>query len=71
MPSKYFLNLEKKQAQRKTLYRVKNHNQQIIDTEKGVLRVIQNFYKTLYKSQGKIDYSYLLKLQIPQISNET
>ena len=70
MPTKYFLNLEKRRAQQKTIFRVKSPTGQIVDTEKEVLKEIQTFYSRLYTSKGQIDYSYLDKLEIPKITQE-
>ena len=42
----------------------------MVDTETGVLNIIQNFYKELYTTRGDINYSYLDSLDIPKISQE-
>ena len=70
-PTKYFLNLEKQKFISKTLYRVKNSQNEIIDEPEMVLQEIKNYFKQLYTSKGPISKEYLKKLQMPQISNYT
>ena len=71
LPTKYFLNLEKKRALSKTFFRVDTDEGEIVTSETGVLNEIKKFYKTLYTSGGEIDYSYLDTFDIPIISEET
>ena len=70
MPTKYFLNLEKKRAQKKTLHRVINEEGKLVEMEFEVLKVIKQYYQKLYETKGPIDKSYIEKLVIPQISDE-
>ena len=69
-PTKYFLNLEKKNFQKKTLYRIQNSEGVILTDETQILQEIRQFYLDLYTSKGSIDATYLDKLQIPKIPDE-
>ena len=69
-PTKYYLNLERRNYQQKTIYRLENEKGEIITNEKQVLQTIRQFYKNLYTSVGSIDTSYLDKLKIPRITDE-
>ena len=69
-PTKYFLNLERNKAQKKTLFRVRNQSGRVVETENEVLAEIKDFYVNLYTSKTIVDHSYLDKLSMKQISQE-
>ena len=66
-PTKYFLNLERKRAVSKTLVRLKNKNDEIIDSGDEILQEINDFYKKLYTTKGEIDTSFMENLIIPKL----
>ena len=70
-PTKYFLNLEKRNFKSKTIYRLKNEQDLYVTDEKEVLRELQHYYAKLYTARTYIDLSYVDKLEIPQISEAT
>ena len=70
-PSKYYLNLEKQNYQKKTIFRLENDAGQKLDQEKEILEEIRTFYKKLYTSSGPINMEYIKKLKVPQISPTT
>ena len=69
-PSKYFLNLEKKNYLKKTLYHIKHKSGQVLTNEKEILEEIRTFYEELYTSRTQPDLNYVEKLQIPKILDE-
>ena len=70
-PSKYFLNLEKRNYARKTIYRLKNQQGQIIDKDTEILEEIRLFYQKLYTSEMTDLETYVDKLEVPQLSEAT
>ena len=66
-PTKYYLNLEKRKSQARTLHRIKVKDK-IVDEPKQVLSQIKVFYQQLYTSIGATDLNYLNKLNLPQLS---
>ena len=69
MPTKYFLNLEKRNAQKKTLYRLRI-GKDISQNQEEILREITRFYKELYTSKLTPRYEYTEKLKIPQLPED-
>ena len=65
--TKYYLNMEKRNYQNKTIYRLKNEHDQIVTQENQILEVIQKYYETLYTSKVTPDLTYLGKLNILKI----
>ena len=70
-PSKYYLNLEKKNFSRKTLHRLRLDNGAIITDENMILNEIFSYYKNLYSTRHDADQAYLNKIKIPKISLQT
>ena len=70
IPTRYFLNLEKKRAQSKTLHRLVMDEGQILQEGKAVLEEIRSFYEKLYTSKGGIDEEFLQNLDVPQLSED-
>ena len=66
-PTKYFLNLEKSNATKRILGRVRNEKRELVTGQKEVLDEIKNFYADLYTSRGIINKEYVEKLRIPKI----
>ena len=71
-PTKYFLNLERRNYNRKTIYRLKNDKDETIEKEKEILNEIKTYYEKLYTSVGEIDKKYVekIKAQIPQVPSD-
>ena len=70
-PTKYFLSLEKKNFQNKTIYALDNDQGRTINDEKQILKEIRLFYEQLYTSSVKSDTSYIKKLKdIPQVPKD-
>ena len=69
-PSKYFLNLEKRNFSKKTIYRLQLKSGVVISDPECILREQRKFYDKLYTSAGPIDENYVKNLQTPQISEE-
>ena len=70
-PTKYFLSLEKQNHHKKTIYRIKNQKGDIVENRIEVLEEIRKFYMNLYKTKTVDIDSYVQKLEIPQISEQT
>ena len=71
LPTKYFLNLEKCNYHKKTLYRIMTPDGKVINDEKLILNELRTFYKKLYTSTGVVDFSYLDQLHnIPKIPQD-
>ena len=69
-PSKYFLNLEKKRAQGKTLHRLLRDNDEIIEDKNDILSEIKNYYEQLYTTGRSIDLTFTESLNIPKLDDE-
>ena len=69
-PTKYYLNLEKRKAQNRTISRLFKENGDIVEDTHEILAEIKEFYQKLYTSQGQIDTSFIEKLDLPQISDK-
>ena len=67
-PSKYFLNLEKKNFIQKTIYRLKTDKGQIITDPKLILKEQEDFYTKLYSTTGNVDVGYISNLEAPKIT---
>ena len=68
-PTKYFLNLEKSNYNRKAIHRLQTEQGPTTDPVK-IQNKLTNFYKNLYKSKGEIDKTYIESLKIPVLNSE-
>ena len=69
-PSKYYLNLEKSNYNRRCISRLQNSQDKIVSSNEEILREIREFYKKLYTTKGEADLGYLDTVDIPKISDE-
>lgn len=69
-PTKYFLNLEKHNFNRKTITRLRNPKDGIItESPDGIATILNDFYSDLYKRKNlDLDPDYLSMLNIPQVT---
>ena len=70
-PSKYFLNLEKHKQGKKTIYKLKNKQDIMLDTKKDILHEVHDFYRTLYMTDDcmtKVDTNIKQDF-LPEISH--
>ena len=51
-PTKYFLNLEKRNYNNKVINRIQSPDNNFIETKKDILDEIETFYQTLYSSKA-------------------
>ena len=73
-PTKYFLNLEKTNFNKKTILSLENERGEIINDEKQVLNETNRYYSELYKTpnQSALEMNaYLDPIKIPKISEST
>ena len=70
-PTKYFLNLEKRNAAKKSINRLKDASGRTLYNEKDVLKELQQFYSKLYTAKDGIDLDFLSEITIPQISQQS
>ena len=70
LPTKYFLNLEKKNFLNKTIYRLEDKAGNSVEGEEQILQEIQNYFCDLYTEKNTPDLRYINKLHIPQVSLE-
>ena len=68
-PTKYFLNLEKVNFNKKTIHRLRN-NGKIIDNPDEIQTTLTDYFKDIYKSKKSVDLSYLEELEFPKITTE-
>ena len=72
--SRYFCNLEKRTGEKKSIFRFKNENDDIIVNQQTILGDISLFYQNLYRKQcdgnNNIMEDFLDSVEIPQL-NET
>ena len=69
-PTKYFLNLEKHDKLKRTIFRIRNQEGNILTDKHDILKALKNYYEKLYTTMGPIDPTYSDKLIFPQISFE-
>ena len=69
-PTKYFLNLEKQNFHKKTLYKVQDDSGKIHSEPKEVLDQIKKYYQNLYTAVDGENLDYVDKLDIPKITEE-
>ena len=67
-PTKYFLNSEKHNFYKKTLYKVQDDSGKIYSQPKQVLNQIKAFYKKLYTATDEYNEEYPDKLTLPKIT---
>ena len=70
--TKYFMSLEKRNAEKKNIYRLK-HGKKIITEQTKVLEEVVNFYEELYTSKHVNEEnikSYFDKVHVPSLSEE-
>ena len=74
--SRYFCNLEKRTGEKKSIFRLKNENDDhIIVNQRTILEEIHSFYEVLYKKQQdgnnleNIMDNFLDSVEIPQLNN--
>ena len=66
-PTKYFLNLEKANFNKKTILRLETEEGQIINEEKQILTEMNQFYEKLYRKRPvQIDDNYVRDCDYPQ-----
>jgi len=68
-PSKFFLSLEKRNYNNKTIKRVRNNDGTVYSDEKLILKELYNFYSKLYKTSHDLapDFSDLDNLILPRL----
>ena len=70
--SRYFCNLEKRTGEKKSIFRLKNENDDIIVNQQTILGDISLFYQNLYKKQcdgnNNIMEDFLDSVEIPQLN---
>ena len=69
-PTKYFLNLERHNYNKKTLHRLKLSNGKTITDGNLILQTIRGYYDQLYTAKRKININYPENLEILSISEE-
>ena len=72
-PTKYFLNLEKSNFNKKTIYRLKNDSNILLTEEKDIMKEINQFYKSVYSKPKYVNFEmkeYLEKGNLPNITEE-
>ena len=67
-PTKYFIGLERNNYNKKTIFRLQDDNDQIVNTQKGILKELEKYYQKLYTSAGQCDLSYVEEQNFPKIS---
>ena len=67
-PTKYFLNLERRNKVKKTIARLKNDSGKLITNDNEILKELKSFYQKLYTATESIDTSYIENLDVPQIT---
>ena len=70
-PTKYYLNLEKTKALKKSICRLKTDHFTEITNPQEILTAMHDFYKKLYTSRGSVDMTYVDKVDTKTISEET
>ena len=71
LPTKYFLNLEKKHAKNRVITQLINDQGETISNPNEVLNEISRYYQVLYTSKGRINLDYLDKIVVNQLSPDT
>ena len=66
-PTKYYLNLEKKNFQAKIIHRLKIRDK-LVENRQQILEEIKQYYEKLYTAEETINLDYLDKLEMPIIS---
>ena len=69
-PTKYFLNLEKSNFNRKTIHKIQNTQGILVSDREEVLNEIRQFYNRLYTSKGSICKYYTDNLDIPKLPED-
>ena len=69
-PSRYFLNLEKRNYCAKTIYRLELDSGTTVSDQTKIRAVMKEYYENLYTSRGSIDYDYIKDLEAPKITEE-
>ena len=70
-PTRYFLNLEKRNAMKRSISKIKTCADITISESSEILKELEKFYSKLYTSGGTIDYSFLETIEIPCISEQS
>ena len=68
-PTKYFLRLEKRNFNKKTIVRLRKGNE-IVEERHEILKMIKEFYQNLYTSKTETVNDYLDNLDIPRIPDD-
>ena len=68
-PTKYYLNLEKRNIQNRTIARLQRDDGIIIEDTHEILSEIKKFYEKLYTSKGPIETTYLEKINAPKLND--
>ena len=69
--SRYFLNLEKQNFQKKTIHRLQLKDGTVTSDPVLIRKEQFNFYKNLYHTSGPINENYLNSFDTPKINEET
>ena len=69
-PSKYFMQLEKKNFSKKTIHRLKRQGGTITSDPKEIQSMLTEYYRQLYHTVGPINEKYLDGMETPTISKE-
>ena len=72
-PTKYFLNLERSNYNKKTILRIKTNEGEVVSDEKLVSKQMTEFYQKLYSKPKESPLNvteYIKQCSIPQISHE-
>ena len=73
-PTKYFLYLEKRKYDRKTITELQKDDNEIVKEEDKILETIEKFYEDLYRSKitvSQVDFDKFIKdVEIPTLDND-
>ena len=69
-PTKYFLNLEKSNFNRRAIHRLKNKENKVLSDAKEIEKELTQYFKNIYTLTGNCDLSYLEKLDTVKLTDE-
>ena len=70
-PTKYFLKLEKVNAQKKAVCRLRDNNGLMIYEQTKILEEMRKYYEKLYTTKGYVMQGYAQNLNLPKISHDS